>query len=175
MRTYLHPDPDKERESKKRSAKKNREATREIWHTIRKHDPAYQASYRQYYETNRETIIQRVMAAYHADPAPVIERVAEWREKNPEKCKEYGHNNKAKRKNAEGRHTAADVAIIYSLQKGNALIVGRSCMAITMSIILNRLRVAARITDRIFRLLVSGATLRNLLAIPSLLLNEWEC
>ena len=46
----------------------------------------------------------------------------EWRKANPERYQESNRNHKAKRRGAEGRHTAKDIREIFVLQKGRCAV-----------------------------------------------------
>ena len=83
---------------------------------------AYQAANRErlaaykaaYYESNREKIAV-TRAAYQAENR---ERIAAYRAENPEKFAAYRRNRRARKRNAEGSHTAADVRAIFESQRG---------------------------------------------------------
>jgi 5-methylcytosine-specific restriction endonuclease McrA len=45
-----------------------------------------------------------------------------WQKNNPDKVRTINRNSKARRKKAEGRHTAQDIANIYQLQRGKCAI-----------------------------------------------------
>lgn len=44
--------------------------------------------------------------------------LAEYRARNPEKCSEHSRNRRARKRNAEGSHTATDIARIFEHQRG---------------------------------------------------------
>ena len=73
---------------------------------------------RQYYRENKEAILAYNRAAYAANPEPIKTRAKAWRKANPEKELALGHRKRARKRNAEGIHTADDVARQFNLQGG---------------------------------------------------------
>jgi 5-methylcytosine-specific restriction endonuclease McrA len=64
---------------------------------------AISAQKRQHYIKNKEQILSKLKSYY---------------EKNPEKFTAYSRSRKARKKNAEGSHSSADVIVIFEAQKG---------------------------------------------------------
>jgi CRISPR/Cas system Type II protein with McrA/HNH and RuvC-like nuclease domain len=58
---------------------------------------------------------------YHQNTERGKARVAAWILANPERHREHSRNAKAKRKKAEGSHTAADIAALFAEQNGLCL------------------------------------------------------
>lgn len=52
------------------------------------------------------------------NPEESRERQAQWRRDNPERAKEHDANNSARRRSADGKFTAKDVANLFTLQRG---------------------------------------------------------
>lgn len=63
---------------------------------------------------------RKTMAAlrYAADPAKVKAINDAWRSRNPEKAKVIAVNRRARKRGASGRHSAADIASLFSMQRG---------------------------------------------------------
>lgn len=97
---------------------------------------AGQAKRRAYYEVNAETIKLRVrawakqnpdlkreaaQARYLADKDAVKQRVREWNEANPNAGRVRGRNYRARKYQAEGSHTLADVEALHAKQAGRCV------------------------------------------------------
>ncbi|MFL9904621.1 HNH endonuclease signature motif containing protein, partial [Paraburkholderia fungorum] len=77
---------------------------------------------RKFYAENRERIAAWRKAWKERNPRYFADWMAEWRIQNPEKAKEFWRNNRANRRKAEGKHTAADIAQLLKLQRGRCAV-----------------------------------------------------
>ena len=88
---------------------------------------------RRWYEENKEIIAKRAKCRYEQNKEikaaagklwasknkeMIYARKLMWRTANPEKISAQGSNRRARKKNAEGRHTAADIQAIFEKQQG---------------------------------------------------------
>jgi 5-methylcytosine-specific restriction endonuclease McrA len=71
-----------------------------------------------YREKNKEKIALQKADYYRANKEKIRARNAEYKSKNPEKFSVYLRNRRARVKEAEGSHTAADVRAIFERQRG---------------------------------------------------------
>lgn len=76
---------------------------------------AYNAAYR---AANRESINAKDAAYRAANREALNAQKAEYRAANPEKIAAHCRNRRARKRNAEGTHTATDVRAIFASQKG---------------------------------------------------------
>lgn len=75
-----------------------------------------------YREDNAEKI-RLVSRTYRQKNADAIrERLSNWEKTNPEKRKALNHNRRARKLNAEGSHTAADIQQLLVLQKSKCAV-----------------------------------------------------
>lgn len=68
------------------------------------------------YEARRDYMVAYMRAYYAANKDDFSERARAWREANPEKCKQYHVNRKAKLKKAEGSFDAGDIGRMMESQ-----------------------------------------------------------
>lgn len=76
---------------------------------------ANRAAYR---DSNKEAIRARQAARRAANPEKMRAYSAAYAAANPEARRTYEANRRARKRNAEGSHTAADVNTLFTLQKG---------------------------------------------------------
>lgn len=67
---------------------------------------------------NRDLIMARGAKYYARNRESMLAKSANYRAENPEKFAEYRRNRRARKLNAEGKHTAADVLRIFEHQRG---------------------------------------------------------
>jgi len=70
------------------------------------------------YKANRESVRAKHATYYAANRGQICARIAEYNSENPEKSAERSRNRRARKRNAEGKHTAEDVRAIFSAQRG---------------------------------------------------------
>lgn len=103
-RAYREANPEKIAEINRAYREANKEKCEEYMREWRKTNPEKMAAaFRAYREANIEQISSRHRA---------------YRLANPEKIAAYGRNRRAKKREAEGSHTAADVKAIFESQRG---------------------------------------------------------
>lgn len=76
---------------------------------------AYKAEYR---ASNSEALKTKALEYYAANPEKCKAQHAKYRAANPEKCAAKDRNRRALKRDAEGKHTAADIRAIFTAQKG---------------------------------------------------------
>lgn len=101
---YLLEDPDKRSEYQRQY----REANAEL---LREYD-------RQRYPARADYMCQKARRCREADPEKYKEKQIAWRLANPEKVITNIRNREARKRNAPGRHTAADIQAMYHEQGG---------------------------------------------------------
>lgn len=127
-------DPEKYREKQRKYVQRNLDKVRERWKlqrvmyakkrsqsmlAWRERNRDHVKTYQDRYEAERrETrkIVRR--AAYAENPHPHRERGKKWRKDNPEKVRILRHIRRARKRNAEGRYSLADVQRLFVLQRG---------------------------------------------------------
>lgn len=73
---------------------------------------------RKYQKENAEKISERKRKHYAENIDRIRATQRGYHKKNPEKCAAYSRNRKARKRNSEGSHTAADVRSIFESQRG---------------------------------------------------------
>jgi len=76
------------------------------------------AQNRIYRAENPDKIAARKVACREKNKEKYAAREADYRAKNPEKFAAYYRNRRARKRNAEGTHTAADIRAIFDKQQG---------------------------------------------------------
>lgn len=89
----------------------NRETIAAYYAANRENKSASQSAW---YSANREAIAAR----YAANQGKVAAQQAKYRAANPDKIAAKARNQRARRRNAEGTHTSADIARIFDAQRG---------------------------------------------------------
>lgn len=119
QRKYVQRNLDKVRERWKlqrvKHAKKRSAAMRAWRERNRGHVKAYQDKYESARRDTRKVIRREV---YAANPHPHREAKRKWRKANPEKVRILRHIRRARKRNAEGRYSLADVQRLFVLQRG---------------------------------------------------------
>lgn len=70
------------------------------------------------YEAKREKLAVQMSAYRVANREKIASQEAAWRKANPEKTAAQDRNRRARKRNADGRHSAADVRAIFEKQRG---------------------------------------------------------
>lgn len=104
VRQYRMANPDKLRERNRRYCRENPEKVR--------------AGRLRRYHANIERERERNRRKYRANPAKNREQSYRWLDAHPEKRQEYAHRYRARKRQAEGEHTAEDILAQYKSQKG---------------------------------------------------------
>jgi len=103
----------------------NRERSREQHRQWIAANPEARRRYdRKYYAANRERQIEKSRLRYAANRDRANEQARAWRKANPDAAKSLKRNYKARKRNADGTHTAADIRAQYKAQKGNCYYCG---------------------------------------------------
>lgn len=129
-RAYREANREKIAEQKKAYHEANREKRAEYQKTYREANREKIAEYKKaYQEDNREKIAKYKKAHYEANREEIEEKHKAYREANrellaekqrvynaanPEKARAHGHNRRARKRNAEGSHTAAQVSARFA-------------------------------------------------------------
>lgn len=93
---------------------------------VRQANPAKEkARLKAKYANNREAAIARETARYQQNKDEIKRQKKEYRLANPEQFSAYRRNAKARKRNAPGSHTMADIKRLYMLQGGKCA----SCLA----------------------------------------------
>lgn len=71
-----------------------------------------------HYSANRKEVLAKQAAYQAANKEKVAEYQLKYRSANAEKYAQNNRNRRARKRNAEGRHTAADIARIFENQRG---------------------------------------------------------
>jgi len=80
----------------------------------------------QYKEHHREEILQQQSEYRKANRQVIVERSTRWRLNNREKHNAIARNRHARKRNAPGKHTSADIQIQYRSQSGRCWWCGKS-------------------------------------------------
>lgn len=119
QKRYAERHPDKLQARRKTYRAKNVETLASKIKEWRGRNAGHVKSYQARYEAaRRETrkIVRR--AAYAENPHPHREAAKKWRKGNPEKARILRHIRRARKRNAEGRYSLADVQRLFVLQRG---------------------------------------------------------
>lgn len=106
MRRWRERNPERSRENTRRSVA--------LWRE--KHPEREKEIKRRYYERHREDVKEKSRAARAADPEKDRQRSKDWARRNPEQALAISRNKKARKRKAEGSHTAKDISRIRELQ-----------------------------------------------------------
>jgi hypothetical protein len=104
------------KERSKATSKAWREANRE---KMRKYQ-------KKYVEANKEKAYAAITAWNEKNRERKSRVAAEWRAANPELCRAYWHSYYGRKMDAEGSHTAEEVAALFKFQKGRCSICRKS-------------------------------------------------
>lgn len=119
QKRYAERHPEKVKARHKAYRVENSEKRAQVSKEWRERHADHVKSYQDRYEAaRRETrkIVRR--AAYAENPHPHRESAKRWRKANPEKARILRHIRRARKRNAEGRYSLADVQRLFVLQRG---------------------------------------------------------
>lgn len=117
--TWRKDNPEKAKEIRAAWRKANPERSKEISSAYKAANKEHcKAQWAKWAENNRAKR-KAYNAAFYADNIETVRgKIDAWRKANPEKQAEQWRNRRARKRNAEGTHTAADVLSIFTAQRG---------------------------------------------------------
>lgn len=78
--------------------------------------------FRERYVRDKAALSTAQRARYRARRPEILAKMREYRANNPEKIAALSRNAKARRKNAQGRHTSQDIHALYAAQDGRCAV-----------------------------------------------------
>lgn len=125
QKRYIANNLEKVKEQKRQYKLQNPEKVNAYFRQYRKAHPQTQKRYLQrqdsdkkYREANKEKLREQQREYRLRKPEIGRERRRRWGEQNPERVLELARQRRARKKNAEGQHTADEVQQLYVMQRG---------------------------------------------------------
>lgn len=117
------PDPVKERLRARRYYNSNKEKCQQTARAYRAANPdIYRNAAKKYAETNRHLVLAKARLYYSSNKELCAERHRKWLKENRDVCRVNEQNRRARKANAEGSFTAAEVRDLFEKQNGKCAI-----------------------------------------------------
>lgn len=118
-RVYYQANKERYKEQRRNYRLSNKDRLSEYERVRRITRKVYRSAYgRVYYAANKDRLAPRNRAYYQANKERAAQRAREWRAANQERFRANIRTRKARKRNAEGRHTGKDIKQQYKAQRG---------------------------------------------------------